>query len=539
MFQAEFFEERSLLALHWARTRRVEVSTAALAVCVVAGVWLRCRGMFGENVIPMWDDEVAWVIRLMREPLSSHVIRPIGFMAFSKLMAELFGPSETALRLLPWAASIGALLLSVRLGRQLLTRTGQVLLVAIIAFHPDVIDLGREYKHYSLSLFVHVSLATLALSYVRDGRRRWLTLTLAAAFVAVLFTQDAVFAYPGVYLVLAWTAFEARRYRHLVAIGLGAGLTLSVLLGFYWFVWRHLNAGGGTETEYWGQKYDVFYLPSQSHTTHWQWLLEKYGELAAYPGARRALWKVRGLVSRSMLGQLRSMDAAAWIVVHVLGLGVIALRRQRNEALLFVLPLVVLTIFNVLGFWPFGEFRTNLFVVLYMAVIAGFAMSAPSDHRSARRTLAPALVFVALPLLGFERGWHRRKESVHTSQTAFPLALRTLTSLASAYPGAHAEPLVLDASSCGSWRYYVTLHPDYEAMRGPLRQRFRSRCTYRDHSPVDLARNELRHKHRVWFLILDREGIDRFWASSLEGLRVVEKATPDRHTFVGSLERDR
>src|SRR5262245_4932805 len=72
------------------------------------GLLLRMRGYVG-GTIPLWEDEAGWALRLVDLPIDAHDIRPLGFMAVSKLLVTLFSPSETVLRALPWLAGLATL----------------------------------------------------------------------------------------------------------------------------------------------------------------------------------------------------------------------------------------------------------------------------------------------------------------------------------------------------------------------------------------------------------------------------------------------
>ena len=114
--------------------------------------------------------------------------------------------------------------------------------------------------------------------------------------------------------------------------------------------------------------------------------------------------------------------AAIWLILHITGLLVIAVRHRPRELCLLVLPLFVMLVFNGMGFWPFGFFRANLFAVAYLGPIA--ALSFDRDRRRVSRAwaLVPALVLLVIPMLFFEDGWPRTKRGF-TQTSAFPKAI--------------------------------------------------------------------------------------------------------------------
>ncbi|HEX4340798.1 MAG TPA: hypothetical protein VH062_33045 [Polyangiaceae bacterium] len=487
------------------------------AVVLVLGFWLRARG-FLFSTLSLWLDEATWAIRMMDKPLVDNLIRPLGFMAVSKWLSLAFGPSETVLRLLPWTAGIATLFMAPALARLLFRSPGaRLLFVCVIALHPAAVDLSKEFKPYSVSIALHMGLVLLALRYATEGKLRDLVLGLALALVAVLFAQDALFAYPGFFIVLAVAALRMRRFRHLAAVVLGGALTLGVVGALYVYVWSDMNQP--KETKYWGKKYDVFYLPAKGTPDRIDWTASRYAELVTIPGTRRNLWASHRY-SEERLAELRSLDALAWLVLHVAGLLFLIRGRRLREGLLLFLPLALTTGFNALGYWPLGEFRANLFALVYAAGIACFGMD--RDARETRwQDLLPALVLVLFPLFFFERVWHGTKQ-MHTTSNEFPKALTKLARLQGlAYAGPR-EKLVTDLWSCSPFRYYTRYHPTFRESAVGTKLRDNLTIVCRNKSAKDIlstVRRELRTSPRVWLLATGNKvmnELDHAWPDDLD-----------------------
>src|SRR5262245_2587788 len=181
---------------------------------VLVGVWLRCRSVV---TAPMWLDEASWTIRTLKDPLKELVIRPIGFMYVARELARLFSPYEFVMRLVPWFAGVLCAVISLPLARRLFrSEAARLLFVAMITLDPGAIDYSKEFKPYSVSLAIHAGLLLLAIRYVARGKWSDLAGLVCLSALGVLFAQDAVFAYPGVFLLVFIEAFRARRLRHLV-----------------------------------------------------------------------------------------------------------------------------------------------------------------------------------------------------------------------------------------------------------------------------------------------------------------------------------
>lgn len=505
------------------------------AFMVVLGLWLRCRGYL-FSTMPLWLDEANWAMRLIDKPLIEHLIRPIGFMAVSKALVSIFAPSETVLRFLPWCAGIATVLMAPPLAARLF-RSGaaRLLFIGILCLHPAAIDLTKEFKPYSCGLALHAGLVLLALRYTDSGKVRDLVWVLAVIGLSVLFAQDTMFAFPGLFLVIGIDALRARRYRHLVAAAGAAIVTAGVIASLYFFVWSRINSS--KESRYWGKKYDVFYVPSDAVPNKADWMLDRYAALVEDVGARRQVWHSRR-VSEETLSELGSVDQATWLVLDVVGLAMLARRRNGRDALLYALPLAVTAFMNWHGFWPFGPFRTNLFTLVYAAAIASAAVD--RDAKRARfGDLLPASVFVLLPLFAFERTWHGKKEMLTlTNPTEFPTAFKELLSLQGADYSGPREKILVDNMGCDPWRYYTRYQPSFSKVWGSqLRRRFAFRCTGgpdRAAALTNFARKTLRKHPRVWILATDDrviEDFDRNWPEDLKK-DVFERVGDNQHLIL-------
>jgi hypothetical protein len=453
------------------RIRLDPVRFAATTVVVLLGLFLRARGFLFDRH-GLWLDEALWAIMLMHDPLITLLIRPIGFMSVTKALAVVFGPGETVLRLLAWLAGMGSVLLAPALARRLFRApAARLLFVALIALHPAAIDLTKEFKPYSVSLFAHLLLVLLTLRYLDTQRASHLVAALVAAPVTSLFAQDMVMAFPGIFLLLGWNTLRRERQRVPWVIGT-AVLILLVLFAQYWFIWRNIEPGEAST--FWGHKYDVFYIKNKRHS-HLAWWFEHYLRIAASPGLRSRYWNA-AFATPEQLRSWAQIDNVVWQIIQAVGIVVVLAFRRYREAILLLVPFVATTLLNTTGHWPFGLFRTNLFLLGYAMAVAAMAFDWAGARAKGWVALVPTTVLVLLPLCALDRSWNARKRAL-TYDTDLPLMLKKLTELEPVPEGDGKTTLALSRRTCATYEYYATLNPRTSRKYGKtLAKTFDVRC---------------------------------------------------------------
>jgi hypothetical protein len=508
-----------------------------MVAIVALGLLLRARGyLFPGPGNAFWLDEASWAISLIDDPLKDLLIRPIGFMGITKVLVKIFGAREATFRLLAWLGGLITVLLLPALAKRLFrSAASRLLFVAVIVLAPSAIDLSKEFKPYALGIAVHAGMMFLALKYQELGTQRALLVVCGLIGVSVFFTQDAIFAYPGLFLFLGLEALQKKQMRHLAVLGITALLTLAVVGGMYVFIWSRLDQK--EQAGYWGKKYDVFFVRKNNPLGKTDWFAKRYVGLAESPGERRVYWGDR--VSEKPKLELTATDELVWAVLHFAGLTLLVRGRRLREGLLFFMPIAVMATFGLLGYWPFGAFRTNLFSLLYVTAIAGVAIDreAQKNHFA---DLAPAFALVLLPLFVFEEKWHQRKEAIDvTHSSSMVQAMRTLISLQGGgepYPGP-TELVIVDHYSCDTMKFYRQYHAGTKVHLGPeFDARFReSECMGDTRKMIRAVRHEVRNNEHAWFLISKpalAEKLESEWPDDLEKF-ALERIGGDEHLIIG------
>jgi 4-amino-4-deoxy-L-arabinose transferase-like glycosyltransferase len=470
----------------------------AMGFVVLVGILYRCNGVIVGRPLVLWLDECSWANLLLEQPLRDLLIRPIGFMAVSKVLALTFGPSEIVLRLMSVLAGVGTMLLAPALaGRLFKTRWAQLVFVLILALQPDAIDHAREFKPYAVGLFLHALLLLLALRYVHtkhEGVLRW---GVVFAVLSVLFAQDVIFAYPGFFLAVGVVALRSGSRRHIALVVAGAAAALALVGAQYLLIWSKIPS---SESDYWGRKYDVFYV-AKTAQSHAAWFASKYQAMAAFPGSRRIWWESTQIAT-SHLREIAKSDALLWFGLHVAGIAIIAWRRFYLGALLIVGPFVTVSVMNTLGHWPMGAFRTNTFMLVYGAALASFAGDWQASGLLRRLASVPAMLMsfaILVPFFMFGgEPWHRKWFSPAYA-LAMPEIARRMVTIGAEHPANGPEPLILHRLHCEPWTYYTKHNPAVSRAFGrELERRFVPLCA--ETQPIEELLAAYHRGDRVWVM---------------------------------------
>jgi dolichyl-phosphate-mannose-protein mannosyltransferase len=207
-------------------TLTARVERVVIILLVLVGVVLRLRQYAANR--SLWLDESFLALGIIGpnfagflEPLRYGQVAPPGFVLGQRVIVDLFGPGEYALRALPIVAAIVALFLFWRFARAILPTVGAMLALAIFAISPPLTLYAVEAKQYSTDVAVGVMLWWLmtALKPALDADRpaAW-ALMMAVGAAAIWASHPAIFiigafAFESALRTLwgrSWRAFSLR-----------------------------------------------------------------------------------------------------------------------------------------------------------------------------------------------------------------------------------------------------------------------------------------------------------------------------------------
>jgi hypothetical protein len=218
----------------WPAVATLSREQAVIAALVGVGWLLRIVRYAHDR--SLWGDEARLALNLrdrgftgLVHPLAYVQAAPTGFLLAEKTAVRVFGDSEYALRLMPLLAGMASLALFAPLARNVLSRVGAVIAVALYATVDPLVYYSSEVKQYSFDALAAVLLLWLAAPVLRErslSLRRACAL-LAAGVVAVWFSHPAIFVAGAVWCALALARPHASWAPRVVVLAIGAAWVAS------------------------------------------------------------------------------------------------------------------------------------------------------------------------------------------------------------------------------------------------------------------------------------------------------------------------
>ena len=253
---------------------------------------LVCRAVRYLLQFPFWGDEAYVLINFLdrdylglTKTLDGCQVAPILFLWGEATVYRALGGAEWAMRLLPFLASVGGLLLFWRLARLTLPPRAAAFAVGLMAVARWPVTMGAVVKPYSFDLLFALALLVPAVHWlIRPERMRWLALLVAVVPVALAGSYPAAFV-AGAVSVALLPAVWRNRSAGVVSLYLGYNaLMLATFLGCFLLIGREqLDPATGSVyrsmLEYWADGFP----PSRPWPLLRWFLAINIGRLMAYP----------------------------------------------------------------------------------------------------------------------------------------------------------------------------------------------------------------------------------------------------------------
>lgn len=287
------------------------------------------------------------LVQLLTKPLLYGQSAPPGYLLLVWLLVHGFGNADWVLRLVPFVASLVALLGSVVLSREILRGIARPVAVGLVATAAPLILFAGQAKQYSTDIAITVVVLFLASLAQRPTRSRSLVVALAACAAAPWFSLPAAITLGGAALALAFSTIREapgpRAWRPLLRLAPLAALWGVSSLGALRFGRSHVAADQlGGLYEYWA----AAFMPLPP------------------PWSATLSWPVRAL-SRVFQGTefagLYYPARALFVLLMAVG-SLSLLRRSSRVAVVLLAPVALALLGGMARLYPFAD-RLVLFLV--------------------------------------------------------------------------------------------------------------------------------------------------------------------------------
>lgn len=170
-------------------------------ILICLGVFLRLRQyLFNRS---LWSDEAALALNIANrsfwlffQPLDYNQATPIGFLIIEKIIVQIFGNNEFALRLFPFFCGITSLFIFYEVVRRYIGNRAMPAALGLFAIMSSLIYYSSELKQYSSDVLLVLLLYLMGMNIVQRK------VTIFKSFVWGFLGASAIwFSYPAVFLL--------------------------------------------------------------------------------------------------------------------------------------------------------------------------------------------------------------------------------------------------------------------------------------------------------------------------------------------------
>ena len=499
----------------WNSDDRLRSIYYATGITIIAlGCYLRSVCYFNPES-SFWADEANVVIWFLNHGLFDTVFReiphrPIGYMAVSFLLMKIHN-ADWMIKLSSFIPSILSLIVFWPLFQRIY-QSRLIILAALFVASTNyyLISFGNEFKPYELEFFLHLLTLYACLRYLQDGSGVSLGFALMSSFTSIFFTANIGFALPSLLLVTGLISLRERKFNHFFAILLSFLLFSGCLGAIAGFLWSRVNAGTPEMIQFYGNKYQTFYL-GHDLVEQCGWYLRKTAEL---------MYKYFESKTFPFPIHCAPLLTVAYSLLFFSGLVLWGMKKKYEYLVLCLSPLLMAILFNALGLMPYGPDRINLYLFAYLPIPVFWALDSvcATDRKSLKTIL---LCSVGVFFLVFHFPYHPgifRYKMYWSTQTFSKEAIEFISKHNRKEP---AQAVCLSAPAIRAFNYYIHYAQGYSDRFGP----------------------ELVRDFRIYEMwVQDDDGIRKFLKDVLSDNRIVyvylanPLATELEEPIVGSLK---
>lgn len=344
----------------------------------------------------LWYDEAFFANKLIHLPMRLMILPeegkapfdermqpyPAGFLALLKLSTVLLGPSELALRFVPFLAGIISLLVFRRLSDIIFKRPWNLFAFALFAACYPVIYRSVELKPYAIDVLVVLLICLFALGRCRRKAGPPVIASVAAGGIAMFFSFPAlifIFTLIGCGALYGVIKKNWDVVRRCVLTG---GLILIMFAGYFMVSIRHVFSGASF-SGYWDGYFSALTRNTASLVFMTAQTFQEMFSWWGFPAGLALLLMILGAIRTAKRDRLAFVCFAVPVAVAI-GASFFHVYPFVLRTATFVIPLIlVLMIFGIqmLGSLKF-RFAARVLPVLAAAVLlAGAVTSASNFYR--------------------------------------------------------------------------------------------------------------------------------------------------------------
>lgn len=426
-------------------------------VAIAAGVYgviLRSSGL-GRS---LWLDE-AWVAN----SISAHSLggmfyyddwlqsSPPLFLILVRTIVAIFGLSNMALRAVPSALGIAAILIMFVILLRILSRQYALLAWLLLVLSPVTVTYSRMLKQYSAELAATTAILLACVLYIEKAsiRRFWLLVAIVSA--GLLSGYAVAFLLPGV-AFMVWMSpnhnsdkTEQQWFQSAFARAIVFSVIAAVtLIGeYYWFV-----------------------IPNSPAVLHAEWAKKHDGLLNFFSLAASESYQLIGDLPLNHRFQEQTIRLAVFGFTIAVGIALALLsflKGRRNWLLIQIvclLPCLSLSISDWFNWYPFSE-RTSLFAVpcLIVAFVGSLQLICFFLMKGRRGWSKPLVELAALGaiVITLNAGWSKNYRHIDSAED-----MDGATSFLKAHVQ-HQDFLWVHASTTEAFKLYATMKNWHDA----------------------------------------------------------------------------
>ncbi|PIU41754.1 MAG: hypothetical protein COS99_03800 [Candidatus Omnitrophica bacterium CG07_land_8_20_14_0_80_42_15] len=319
------------------------LSKVLVWVIICFGIFLRLRQYLFDR--SLWFDELILVNYVIKnsffeffKPQVNTPTAPLGFLLLQKIVTQVFGSSDYALRIIPLLTGIGSIFVFYKIAKYYVGKIAAPIALALFVVSDRLIYYSSEAKQYSSDVLITLILYLSAIRFQKRYQKVSNVFLFAlAGALSVWLSHSAVFILASIGIFLFVSSIYEKNMQKFVKI---------MIISLFWLV-----------------SFTAFYFVSAKSLAGSKDLLG-YWDYAFMPGFDLSFINIEWL-KKAFVGMFRDplVLFPLWFSIPAFfaGLGAV-LYRSRNNFFILVMPIFFVLIASSFHKYPFIE-RLLLFIV--------------------------------------------------------------------------------------------------------------------------------------------------------------------------------